>query len=48
MKLSTVKTMTWITITATKLAWKIGSHRSGVQRARVGPMMPANTPPAVT
>ena len=48
MKPSTMKTMTWITITETKLAWNSGCQRSGVQRARVGPMMPAITPPAVT
>ncbi len=48
MKLRMVKTMAWITTTATKLAWKVGTHRSGVQRARVGPIMPAITPPEVT
>ena len=48
MKPSTVNTIAWTTIAATKLAWKVGSQRSGVQRARPGPMMPAITPPAVT
>ena len=35
-------------MTAQKLAWNSGSQRSGVKRARLGPMMPAITPPAVT
>ena len=48
MKPITTNTMAWITITAQKLAWKIGSHRPGVRRARVGPMTPAAIPPAVT
>ena len=48
MKPSTTKTMAWTTMTAQKLAWKVGSQRSGVKRARLGPMMPASTPPAVT
>jgi hypothetical protein len=41
-------TMAWITITATKLAWKVGIQRSGVHRASAGPTMPAITPPEVT
>ena len=44
----TVKTIIWTITAAMKLAWNSGCQRSGVQRARVGPMIPAITPPEVT